>query len=60
MKYKKIVGFGDSWMWGDELFDPSLHGIENPHPVNTMEYLQKILVYQVAAYKVQYGHIFGG
>jgi len=33
MKYKKIVGFGDSWMWGDELFDPSLHGIENPHPV---------------------------
>ena len=33
MKYKKIVGFGDSWMWGDELFDPSLNGIENPHPV---------------------------
>jgi len=33
MKYKKIVGFGDSWLWGDELFDPSLTGIENPHPI---------------------------
>jgi hypothetical protein len=33
MKYKKIVGFGDSWMWGDELFDPDLKDIKNPHPV---------------------------
>lgn len=24
MKFKKIVGFGDSWMWGDELLDPEL------------------------------------
>ena len=24
MKYKKIVGFGDSWMYGDELLDPLL------------------------------------
>jgi len=24
MKYKKIVGFGDSWMYGDELLDPEL------------------------------------
>lgn len=24
MQFKKIVGFGDSWMWGDELFDPQL------------------------------------
>jgi len=24
MKYKKIVGFGDSWMYGDELLDPDL------------------------------------
>jgi hypothetical protein len=24
MKFKKIVGFGDSWMWGDELIDPEL------------------------------------
>jgi hypothetical protein len=24
MNFKKIVGFGDSWMWGDELLDPSL------------------------------------
>lgn len=24
MKFSKIVGFGDSWMWGDELIDPSL------------------------------------
>jgi hypothetical protein len=33
MKYKKIVGFGDSWIWGDELFDPDLKDIVNPHPV---------------------------
>lgn len=24
MKFKKIVGFGDSWMFGDELLDPKL------------------------------------
>jgi hypothetical protein len=24
MKFKKIVGFGDSWMWGAELVDPEL------------------------------------
>ena len=24
MKFKKIVGFGDSWVYGDELLDPSL------------------------------------
>lgn len=24
MKFKKIVGFGDSWMYGDELLDPVL------------------------------------
>lgn len=24
MKFKKIVGFGDSWMWGDELLNPDL------------------------------------
>jgi len=24
MKFKKIVGFGDSWMYGDELLDPDL------------------------------------
>ena len=22
MTFKKIVGFGDSWMYGDELLDP--------------------------------------
>jgi hypothetical protein len=33
MKFKKIVGFGDSWLWGDELFDPSLKDIDKPHPV---------------------------
>ena len=33
MKYKKIVGFGDSWMWGDELLDPALSHLPNPHPV---------------------------
>jgi hypothetical protein len=24
MKFKKIVGFGDSWMYGDELLDPTV------------------------------------
>ena len=24
MKFNKIVGFGDSWVWGDELLDPEL------------------------------------
>ena len=24
MKFTKIVGFGDSWMYGDELLDPEL------------------------------------
>jgi hypothetical protein len=24
MKFEKIVGFGDSWIWGDELIDPTL------------------------------------
>lgn len=24
MKFKKIVAFGDSWVWGDELLDPDL------------------------------------
>jgi hypothetical protein len=24
MKIRKIVGFGDSWMFGDELLDPKL------------------------------------
>ena len=32
MKYKKIVGFGDSWIWGDELLDPSLLHVPNAHP----------------------------
>jgi len=26
MTFKKIVGFGDSWMYGDELLDPELSG----------------------------------
>jgi len=33
MKYKKIVGFGDSWMWGDELVDPDLLGRKDCHPI---------------------------
>lgn len=33
MKFKKIVGFGDSWMWGDELLDPVLHDHPDRHPV---------------------------
>lgn len=33
MKYKKIVGFGDSWMWGDELLNPELKDHPHAHPV---------------------------
>lgn len=29
MKFKKIVGFGDSWIYGDELLDPSLKAIHD-------------------------------
>jgi len=34
MKFKQIVGFGDSWMWGDELLSPDLVGQPNAHPVS--------------------------
>jgi hypothetical protein len=33
MKFNRIVGFGDSWMWGDELLDPALHDHPRVHPV---------------------------
>ena len=33
MTFDKIVGFGDSWMWGDELLDPTLVDHEHAHPV---------------------------
>lgn len=33
MKFKKIVGFGDSFMWGDELLDPALIDHPQAHPV---------------------------
>jgi hypothetical protein len=33
MKFKKIVGFGDSWMWGDELLSPELRDAPHSHPV---------------------------
>jgi hypothetical protein len=33
MKFKKIVGFGDSWIWGDELLDPNLQSHPHAHPV---------------------------
>jgi hypothetical protein len=33
MKFKKIVGFGDSWMYGDELLDPVLAASDkDAHP----------------------------
>lgn len=36
MQFKKIVGFGDSWVWGDELLDPDL-AAQDPtaHPCYT-------------------------
>lgn len=33
MNLRKIVGFGDSWMWGDELLDPRLAQDPHAHPV---------------------------
>ena len=33
MKFDKIVGFGDSWVWGDELLDPKLSTHKNAHPI---------------------------
>ena len=35
MKFKKIVGFGDSWIWGDELIDPALKSHPRCHPALT-------------------------
>lgn len=32
MTFKKIVGFGDSFVWGDELIDPDLATREDAHP----------------------------
>lgn len=33
MKFDKIVGFGDSWMWGDELLDSALIDHPHAHPI---------------------------
>ena len=33
MTFTKIVGFGDSWMWGDELLSPDLESHPQAHPV---------------------------
>jgi hypothetical protein len=41
MKFKKIVGFGDSWVWGDELIDPALES----HPKCT-PYLTENTLYR--------------
>jgi len=30
---ERIVGFGDSWMWGDELIDPALRDRADAHPM---------------------------
>lgn len=29
MKFRQIVGFGDSWVWGDELLDPKLQNTDD-------------------------------
>ena len=33
MKFDKIVAFGDSWVWGDELLNPTLIDHPHAHPV---------------------------
>jgi hypothetical protein len=51
MKFKKIVGFGDSWMWGDELIDPALQHHPHRHPIlieNTQYREQQCFLGQVA------------
>lgn len=40
MKFDRIVGLGDSWMFGDELVDPALGDIHAVEPSNT-EYREK-------------------
>jgi hypothetical protein len=40
MKFDRIVGLGDSWMFGDELVDPALGNIYAVEPSNT-EYREK-------------------
>lgn len=32
MSIQKVVGFGDSWVWGDELLDPDLNSHPRAHP----------------------------
>lgn len=32
MSIRKVVGFGDSWVWGDELLDPDLVNHPRAHP----------------------------
>jgi hypothetical protein len=44
MKFRKIVGFGDSWMYGDELLDPELaaaHADAHPCWVQNVAYREK-------------------
>jgi hypothetical protein len=41
MQFKKIVGFGDSWVWGDELFDPALleaYPLADPFLIHNTKY----------------------
>lgn len=33
-KFSKIIGFGDSFVWGDELIDPQLAHCSNIHPAS--------------------------
>jgi hypothetical protein len=40
MKFDRVVGLGDSWMFGDELVDPTLGDIHSIDPKNT-EYREK-------------------
>ena len=44
MKFRKIVGFGDSWMWGDELLDSDLlneHSDAHPCWVQNTAYRER-------------------
>jgi hypothetical protein len=67
MKFKKIVGFGDSFVYGDELLDPKLDpATHHSNELNTAYREQRCFLgqlgqhYQCPVYKVPFGLSCGG
>jgi hypothetical protein len=56
MKFRKIVGFGDSWMYGDELLDPKLAvAHKDAHPC----WVQNVAYREQACFLGQLGKHYG-